>query len=124
MTADRQDGTPSRRRASQTRKAFDRAFAVPTRPAVPPALADESAEPATPPASVPEQGQGTAKPVLSKYTALLDADTATEFDGLALAARRKLGRKVDKSALMRALIRLAADDASLRDQVINEVGKG
>jgi hypothetical protein len=61
--------------------------------------------------------------VLSKYTAMLDADTAAEFDALALAARRRLGRKVDMSEIVRSLIRLAADDASLRDQVISEVEK-
>jgi len=120
VTADRQDGTPSRRRASQTRKAFDRAFAVPTRSAVPPVLADEPPSP-SPADEVTAVPAGKDKPVLSKYTALLDVDTAAEFDALALAARRKLGRKVDKSTLMRALIRLAADDASLRDQVIDQL---
>jgi hypothetical protein len=58
---------------------------------------------------------------VSVYTARFDADTAAAFDGLALAARRKLGRKVDKSELVRAFITMAADDGSLRDEVIEEV---
>jgi hypothetical protein len=36
-------------------------------------------------------------------------------------ARRKLGRLVDKSELLRALVLLASDDASLRDEVISKL---
>lgn len=60
---------------------------------------------------------------LSKYTALLDGETAAAFDELALMARRKLGRKVDKSKLLRALILMAADDAAVRDQMFDVVGR-
>lgn len=62
-------------------------------------------------------------PGTTKYTAYLDAQTAATFDELALIARRKLGRKVDKVELLKVLVLLAADDGSLRDQVIDEVGK-
>lgn len=58
---------------------------------------------------------------MSKYTALLDSDTAEAFDELALRARRIKGRRVEKSEIVRALIMLAADDASLRDQVIGQL---
>lgn len=60
-------------------------------------------------------------PRMSKYTALLDLETATAFDELALRARRVKGRKVEKSELVRALILLAADDSSLSDQIIGEL---
>lgn len=56
------------------------------------------------------------KPRTTKYTANLDEVTALAFDGLALNARRAKGRPVDKSELLRVLVLLAADDASLRDQ--------
>jgi hypothetical protein len=107
----------ARRRAGDTRAALGRGFMTPATPPAP-VTADEPASSTEPIQAAPEP-----KPVMSKYTALLDADTAAEFDGLALMARRKLGRRVDKSEIVRALIRLAADDASLRDQVISEVEK-
>jgi hypothetical protein len=115
-----------RRRASETRTALNRAFGPPARPPLPPPPYGETppvpAEPVEPvqPAAAPSP---KVKVVTSKFTANLDADTAAEFDGLALAARRKLGRRVDKLDILKALIRLAADDASLRDQIISEVEK-
>ncbi len=57
----------------------------------------------------------------TKYSIQLDDADAVRFDELALVARRKLGRRVDKSELLRALLLLAADDASLRDQVIDQL---
>lgn len=111
MTEERQDGKPSRRRASETRQALSRGFNLTSRP---------------PAESIPNDDVAPAekksKPMLSKYTALLDADTAADFDALALTARRHLGRKVDKSEIVRSLIRLAADDASLRNQLIAQLG--
>jgi hypothetical protein len=107
----------ARRRAGDTRAALGRGFMTPV--ARPASVAADEADSFT----EPVQAAPTAKPATSKYTALLDVDTAAEFDGLALMARRKLGRKVDKSEIVRSLIRLAADDASLRDQMISEVEK-
>ncbi len=52
----------------------------------------------------------------SKYTLLLDARLATTLDELALRLRRRTGRRVEKSALLRALIMLAADDPTLLDE--------
>ena len=57
----------------------------------------------------------------TKYTATLDDETAVAFDELALVARRKLGRLVDKSELLRALVLLASDDASLREEIISKL---
>lgn len=96
----------ARRRAGETGSALRRGFAP-----VAPATAEV---PASAPAA-PSSSKG------SKYTALLDAETAAAFDELALKARRALGHKVEKSEIMRVLIMLAADDASLRDQVVSEV---
>lgn len=122
MTAERQDGTPApRRRASQRRGGGLRAAATGTaaRPAAQPAEMPAEVEPAPAPKPQPAPAVRTT----TKYTALLDDPTAVAFDELALIARRKLGRRVDKSQLMRALILLAADDASLRDQVIDQIGR-
>jgi len=119
-----------RKRAGDVRASMLRGMTVPSRPA--PSVSDDDAvtlagegEPTVPVATAePERPQKRGVPNnTTKYTANLDADTATEFDALALVARRKLGRRVDKSEIMKALIRLAADDASLRDQVISEVEK-
>jgi hypothetical protein len=60
---------------------------------------------------------------MTKYTALLDLDTADAFDGLARAARRHTGKTVGKAEIMRALILLAADDATLRQQVLDQLAK-
>ncbi|MFF5107458.1 hypothetical protein [Streptomyces sp. NPDC000134] len=67
-------------------------------------------------AAVPEQ-PAPAKP--SKYTLLLDQDDALTLDQLALALRRRTGRAVDKSEILRALIRLADQD----DRVIDTVAR-
>src|SRR4051812_27031272 len=120
-----------RKRAGDVRQSMMRGFtAMPPRPVPAQTVPDDDT--VTP---AGEQRPGTAAPArerprkrgvpnnTTKYTANLDADTAAEFDALALAARRKLGRRVDKSEIMKALIRLAADDASLKDQVISEVDK-
>lgn len=59
----------------------------------------------------------------SKYTAVLDDDTRDAFEHLARVARRRLGRHVDRIEVLSALVLLAADDASLRDQVVTMIGK-
>lgn len=60
---------------------------------------------------------------LVKYSLQLDEDTSEVFDDLVKKARRRLGRHVDKAMIVRAVLGLMADDASLRDQVIDEVGR-
>jgi hypothetical protein len=115
-----------RPRASAARASMLRGMTVPPRPVPQPVPSDDDA--AVPDAAAPQPA--ARKPAkrgvpdgTTKYSANLDADTAAEFDSLALIARRKLGRRVEKVEIMKALIRLAADDASLRDQVISEVEK-
>jgi hypothetical protein len=117
MTAERPDGKTVRRRASETRSALTRGLTVP-----PPQAAPEAPEETAAPSPSAERPPARTAPPTSKYTANLDADTAAEFDGLALTARRKLGRRVDKSDILKTLIHLAADDASLREQLIAELG--
>jgi hypothetical protein len=53
----------------------------------------------------------------SKYTLLLSDDDALMWDQLAMTLRRDLGRKVDKSAMVRALVYLAAEDEDLRREL-------
>ncbi|MCT2548684.1 hypothetical protein [Streptomyces atratus] len=43
----------------------------------------------------------------SKYTLLLDPQDALTLDELALQMRRRTGRRIEKSEILRALIRLA-----------------
>lgn len=84
------------------------------------------AQPRTAPPAAPPTGETVAvasapSAATTKYTANLDDATAIAFDGLALAARRVLGRRVDKSEILQALVLLAADDASLRDEMIAQL---
>jgi hypothetical protein len=57
----------------------------------------------------------------SKYTLLLEPEEAVELDGVQLAVRRQLGRRVDKSMIFRALVTIVADDATVRQQLIEEL---
>lgn len=59
----------------------------------------------------------------SKYTVLLPLDEAADFDALALKARREVGRVVDKSRIVRALLLLAADDPELLGRVLARVDR-
>lgn len=67
-------------------------------------------------AAVPAQPE---PPKPSKYTLLLDQDDALTLDQLALTLRRRTGRPVDKSEILRALIRLADVD----DQVAEHLAR-
>lgn len=58
---------------------------------------------------------------MTRYTMNLDRDGYRVFDELMIAARRQLGGRVDKAEIIRAFLLLAADDASLREQVIREI---
>ncbi|MFI5621569.1 hypothetical protein [Streptomyces sp. NPDC051567] len=53
----------------------------------------------------------------SKYTLLLDQDDALTLDQLALTLRRRTGRPVDKSEILRALIRLADTTSGVTDSL-------
>src|SRR4051794_28227893 len=103
-----------RRRAGEARQSMRRGMTVPPRPTPQPVPDDDTvptaeeggqAKPAPDPA-----GARSAREETTKSTPTPAADTPPAFDARALAARRKLGRRVDKSEVMKALIRLAADD--------------
>jgi hypothetical protein len=79
---------------------------------------------ASPTVAVPHSASSPAPaqaPPPSKFTVLLEADAAADFDQLALDIRRLLGRRVSKGDLVRALIALAAADLTLRDQLLDEL---
>lgn len=77
--------------------------------------------PAPPPVTTSPQ-PARPKPSGSKYTAVLDDDTLDAFEHLTRIARRRLGRHVDKIEVLSAVLLLAADDVSLRDQVVSAIG--
>lgn len=103
-------------RRNDTGTALRKGFARPpgARPSDGPRTADE----APPTVLVTEQ---KTKPARSKFTVLLDLDTTERFDDLAKLARRATGRTVGKADILRALILLASDDASLREQLWAEL---
>jgi hypothetical protein len=98
----------SRQRASTAREAIGRAMTP--QPARTAARSESEARSAPAASDRP-----------SKFTLLLDADAAADFDALAVQLRRQLGRRVEKAAIVRALIALAADDTTLRDQLAREI---
>jgi hypothetical protein len=87
--------------------------ATPPNPTASPATAATSDSASTP---APEEA-----PPPSKFTVLLDANAAADFDQLALDTRRMIGRRVSKGELVRALIALAAADPTLRDRLLDEL---
>lgn len=57
----------------------------------------------------------------SKFTVVLSAEDAAMFDQLALDIRRELGRRVVKGDLVRTLVALAGDDATVREQLVDQL---
>jgi hypothetical protein len=98
----------SRQRASAAREAFGRAMTPQTARAA--TRGESEAQSAPTPGERP-----------SKFTVLLDRRAAVEFDRLAMQMRNQLGRRIEKAAIVRALVALAADDATLRDQLAREL---
>lgn len=98
------------RRASAAFKGLD-APAEPTKPTTKTAAATSTR-------STPAVAE---KP--SKYTVLLSDSDALMWDELAVTLRRDLGRRVDKSSIVRALVYLAAEDESLRRQLAETLNR-
>lgn len=99
---------------------FDEVVKKPrTRSAAPPPAAAEPA-PASRPASRPAPAAPAGERP-SKFTVLFEQAEAADFDGLQLAVRRQLAQRVDKAAIVRALVALAADDLTLREQLVEEL---
>lgn len=141
MTATRQNGTtvldatkeasavPAKQRAG-ARAAFERAGLAkpeegaseapkPSRRRATRSAGKEAAAPAT--ETKAQEASEEPEPPKSKFTVLLDGDEATAFDSLALVLRKRLGRVVKKSDLVRALIALASDDQTLTAQLEAEL---
>ncbi|MCA1224067.1 hypothetical protein [Streptomyces sp. 8L] len=70
---------------------------------------------AVPSRKPPAPEQPAPKP--SKYTLLLDEEDALALDFLALDLRRRLGRPVDKSEILRTLIRLADTESFVTESL-------
>ncbi len=126
---------PVKRRAGAVRRGLLDAVGTP----VPKQLRPESV--AETPASVPvvvdesaTEPKQAARPArarratsdggrIVKFTLELNEDESDQLDELVRRGKRHLRQHVDKAKLMRAALRLIADDASLRDQVFDEVGR-
>lgn len=96
----------STKRASGASQAFGR-LSTPKQP-------EAEQKPAAPKKPAPVQKEDRT----SKYTLLLSDSDALLWDQLAMTLRRDLGRKIDKSAMVRALVYLAAEDEDLRRQLV------
>lgn len=106
-------GMATGKRAGQAKSAFARA--QPQQPAQPdPADAGTEQQPS----AVPETESAAVR---NKYTVTLSEDDALLWDDVAMRLRRKLGRRVSKSEVLRVLVWIAADDAALLDQVADTV---
>jgi hypothetical protein len=85
-------------------------------------LRPSTSEPASSSTTTAAEATGTStsastRPSRRKYTLLLEHSDALMWDELAMQLDRDLGRKIDKSAIVRALVYLAAEDDDLRRQL-------
>lgn len=56
-----------------------------------------------------------------KYTVLIDSELADDFDGSLLHFRRQVGRRVDKSEVIRELVSLFNEDPTLAKQIADRL---
>ncbi len=63
----------------------------------------------------------TAVAAQRKYTVLLEAASADAFDEALLDLRRRTGKRVDKSQVVRELLALLAEDTALRKEVADRL---
>lgn len=59
-----------------------------------------------------------------KYTVILDGHAADTFDETVLRLRRQIGRRVDRSQVVRELLALLAEDPALADQIVDKLREG
>lgn len=95
----------------------DRAAAVFGRMEPKPAEAPADPSPSTTTRSTPPPAKDEKKQQI-KYTVLLDVDDAVMWDELAVTLLRSMGKKIDKSAIVRTLVYLATEDEGIRRQLI------
>lgn len=75
-------------------------------------------------ATTPRSAAGaTGKTVAAprKYTVLLDATRADAFDQLLLVIRRRTGKRVDKSHVVRELLALLDEDPALLGELVERL---
>jgi hypothetical protein len=78
--------------------------------------------PAAPRAARPAALAAADKPARTKYTMLLTDADASDLDGVVELLRRQLGRRrVDRSEVLRGLVRLARRDLSLMAALAEEL---
>lgn len=128
---------PAKRRAGAVRRSLLDAVGTPAprqarpeQPSAPEVAVAVDVESTTPaprkPASSPGAQRRRTTPDggrIVKFTLELNEDEADRLDDLVRRGKRHLRQHVDKAKLMRAVLRLMADDASLRDAVFDEVGR-
>ena len=73
---------------------------------------------ARPPVAAP------APAAFRKYTVLLDAAAADTFDEAVLKLRRRTGRRIDKSEIVRELVQLLDEDPALVEQLATRLISG
>jgi len=56
-----------------------------------------------------------------KYTVILDGQAADTFNETLLRVRRQLGRRVDRSQVVRELLALLAEDPALTGQIVDRL---
>lgn len=56
-------------------------------------------------------------PVQRKYTVLIEEDLSDAADAQLLVLRRKLGKRVDRSTVVRELLAMLVEDPSISDAV-------
>lgn len=84
----------------------------------PPAEAPADPSTSTTTRSTPPPAKDEKKKQQIKYTVLLDVDDAVMWDELAVTLLRSMGKKIDKSAIVRTLVYLATEDEGIRRQLI------
>ena len=78
------------------------------------------AAPPTPESARTEDAQQDGE-ALTKFTVTFDMDTADNFDRLSSQVRRLLGRSAAKADIVRALVNIASEESTLREQVADEL---
>lgn len=76
-----------------------------------------------PDTSSPIAEETPGEPKGSKFTVIFSREDAEAFDEFLLGARRHLGRRVDKSEVVRCLLQLAYDDPSLEQELLDRLEK-
>lgn len=76
-----------------------------------------------PPAPAKAPAAQREEPKGSKFTVIFSREEAEAFDEFLLGARRRLGRRVDKSEVLRNLLELTYSDPSLEQQLLERLRK-